>query len=172
VRVDGEGQRNKGDLEDGGGAPCGQMRAGGRGLRVEQRDEEQAVDKEGADEVDLAVLAVNCRAVLSRAVRTTTDLPAHQCSFFMTSECVMTSTELPTKVRAVASDTHSKTRFCVCVTSSRTARLTKLRVGSVAGSGLPPGPVVVGWAILALELDAAMLRVVKAARKKTSRTMG
>jgi hypothetical protein len=90
----------------------------------------------------------------------------------MTSECVMTSTELPMKVRAAASESHSKTRFCVWVTSSWTGRLTKLRVGSVAGSGLPPGPVVVGLAILTLELVAAMLRVVKAARKKTSMTMG
>jgi len=90
----------------------------------------------------------------------------------MTSECAMTTTELPTKVRAVASESHSKTRFCVCVTSSWTAFLTKLRVGSVAGSGLPPGPVVVGFAMLALELEAAMLRRVKAARKKASRASG
>jgi hypothetical protein len=105
-------------------------------------------------------------------LHTTTDFPAHQCSFFMTSECAMTSTELPMKVSAVARDTHSNTRFCVCVTSSWTAFLMKLRVGSVAGSGFPPGPVVVGLAILALELEAAMLRMVKAARKKTSIKIG
>jgi hypothetical protein len=81
-------------------------------------------------------------------------------------------TELPTKVNAVASDTHSNSLFCVCVTSSWTVFFTKFRVGSVAGSGLPPGPVVVGLAILVLELDAAMLRKVKAARKKTSITIG
>lgn len=90
----------------------------------------------------------------------------------MTSEWAMTRTELPMKVRAVAKETHSKTRFWVWVTSSWTGLFTKLRVGSVAGSGLPPGPVVVGLAILALELEAAMLRVVKAARKKTSMKMG
>jgi hypothetical protein len=90
----------------------------------------------------------------------------------MIRECAMTSTELPMKVSAVASETHSKTLFCVWVTSSWTALLIKLRVGSVAGNGLPPGPVVVGLAILVLELVAAMLRRVKAARKKVNMKMG
>jgi hypothetical protein len=84
----------------------------------------------------------------------------------------MTRTELPKKVRAAASESHSKTLFWVWVTSSWTVFLTKLRVGSVAGSGLPPGPVVVGLAILVFELEAAMLRRVKAARKKHSMNSG
>jgi hypothetical protein len=90
----------------------------------------------------------------------------------MTSECVMTNTEFPTKVRAAASEIHSKMRFCAFVTWSCTARFTKFRVGSVAGSGLPPGPVAVDLALPALELDAAMLRVMKATRKKRSRKTG
>jgi hypothetical protein len=90
----------------------------------------------------------------------------------MTSECAMASTELPMKVSAVARDTHSNMCFCVGVTSSWIAFFTKLRVGSVAGSGFPPGPVVVGFAMLALELEAAMLRMVKAARKKISIKIG
>jgi hypothetical protein len=53
VRVDGEGEHNQGDLEDAGGHPCRQMGCGGRGLRVEQGDEEQAVHEEGAHEIDL-----------------------------------------------------------------------------------------------------------------------
>ena len=39
----------------------------------------------------------------------------------------MTSTELAMKVRAAASESHSKTRFWVCVTSSWTARFTVAR---------------------------------------------
>lgn len=84
----------------------------------------------------------------------------------------MTLIEFPMKVRATAADSHSKTRFWLFVTSSLTSLLMKLRVGSVAGSGLPPGPVVVGFCTLLLFRDTRMLRAVKAARKKKSVTMG
>lgn len=84
----------------------------------------------------------------------------------------MTLMALPTKVAAAAMESHSNTSFCECVTSSLTWRLTKLRVGSVAGRGLPPGPRCVGVATFVFELEATMLRVVKAARKKSSMKMG
>lgn len=106
------------------------------------------------------------------AIRTTTDCPHHQLSLCLASACEITSTEFPKKVRATAREIHSKMRFCVGVTSSWAVFLTKLRVGSVAGSGLPPGPVVVGLAMLVFEFVATMLRKVKAARKKTSINSG
>jgi hypothetical protein len=173
MRIDIEGKSDQLDFQNSRSSPCHQVDRGRRGLRVEEGDEEEAVGKEGANKVDLNPLAFMCFQCASTAeLHTTTDLPAHQCSLFMTSACAMTNTELPMKVSAVARDTHSITRFCVGVTSSWTAFFTKLRVGSVAGSGFPPGPVVVGFAMLALELEAAMLRMVKAARKKISIKIG
>jgi hypothetical protein len=53
VRVDDEGAGDEGGFEDDGKDPGCQVGFGGRGLGVQQRDEEQAVDEEGADEVDL-----------------------------------------------------------------------------------------------------------------------
>jgi hypothetical protein len=84
----------------------------------------------------------------------------------------MVTTALATKVAAARAESQLNTSFCECVTWSVTVFLTKLRVGSVAGSGLPPGPVVVGLVTLELLLDERMLRAVKAARKKNSRRMG
>jgi hypothetical protein len=84
----------------------------------------------------------------------------------------MMLTELAAKVKAVASDSHWKTRFWLSVTSSLTSFFLKLRVGSVCGSGLPPGPSCVVLVTLELELVARTLRAVKATRKKSSRKMG
>ena len=53
MRVDGKGKRDQDDFEDGCRGPGGQMGGRRRGLRVDQRDEKQAVDEEGAHEVDL-----------------------------------------------------------------------------------------------------------------------
>jgi hypothetical protein len=81
VRVYSEGAGDEDGFEDKGEDPRGQVRFGGRGLGVEQRDEEQAVDEEGADQVDLRASAKVQRAEYRE--HTTTALPAHQCSSFL-----------------------------------------------------------------------------------------
>jgi hypothetical protein len=63
VGVDFEGKSDQHDLEDERCGPCREVGDRGRGLGVEQRDEEQAVDEEGANEVDLVMLV--CRPYLN-----------------------------------------------------------------------------------------------------------
>lgn len=160
------------DFENGGENPRQEMGEVWGGFLIQQRDEEKAVDEEGSYKVDLerGQLGVCWRRV---GRLTTTAWPHHHCSFLLERAWTMTLTELAMNVRAAASETHSKRRFWVGVTSSWAFFLFKLRSGSVAGSGLPPGPSWVEGRILGLELEAVrMLRITKTPRKKASRMMG
>jgi hypothetical protein len=152
VCVNGEGKRDGDDLEDGGSCPCRQMGRGRQRLRIEQRDGEQAKNKEEAYGVDLGVLAENVRmCVCSAAAYTTADFPAHQCSFLTSSECAVTKTDLPTNVSAASERDPFEHALLLLRHIILGRPLDEVARGSGCEQRLTPGPGGVDLAILVLE---------------------
>lgn len=161
-----------------------------RRLAVDDGNEDESVDHERAHNVylerkkkdnDLALARYGGEEVQGGMdgwvgnVLTTVAWPHHHCSLREYRAWATTVTALPTKVRAAARDSHSKSNFRGRL-KSRTSALPPPFTAFFFGSGFPPGPVCSSDASALScadwRFEAIMLCMVKVVMKKTSRIRG